>query len=98
MPPAEVESVLFSQFNQTEKTVILTPVDMGPDMETNLEKHLQLFKQKDIAVVSLQLDLGQSSHAGISTSLYRLGFEPKLIIPYGGQGDVVLFQLRSDCS
>jgi hypothetical protein len=92
----EEESVLFAQIAQLDKTVMLTPGAIGQDIASNLENHVRLLKHKEMSAIFFQLDLGQSAQTTIIDPLDQLGFVPKLIIPYGGQGDLVTYQLRFD--
>jgi hypothetical protein len=90
------ESVFFSQLSQMENAAWLRPEIIGRDMETSLKKHLQLFAERSVANVFVRLDLGHSAQSEIIAPLHRLGFEPRLVIPYGAEGDVVIYQARSE--
>ncbi|MFO7876118.1 MAG: hypothetical protein R6U55_06005 [Desulfovermiculus sp.] len=92
----EPESVFFSQLSQMENAAWLRPEIIGRDIEVSLEKHLQLFAERSVANVFVRLDLGRSIHSEIIVPLQRLGFEPRLVIPYGAEGDVVIYQARSE--
>ncbi|MFP4285472.1 MAG: hypothetical protein ACLFQG_07980 [Desulfovermiculus sp.] len=93
----EPESVFFSQLSQMENAAWLYPEIIGRDMEASLEKHVHLFAERNVANVFVRLDLGQSAHCELIEPLSRLGFEPRLVIPYGGQGDLLIYQAGAGC-
>ncbi|MFO7802024.1 MAG: hypothetical protein R6V55_07000 [Desulfovermiculus sp.] len=90
----EPESYFFTQLSQVENAAWLHPEIIGRDMEDSLNNHLQLFKKKMITNVFFRLDLGRSAQSEIIGPLHRLGFQPRLVIPYGGEGDLVIYQAR----
>lgn len=92
------ESVLLTHLDTANNSAMLTMAAMGGDIESNLVNHLSLFKDKEIANVYFQLDVGDADQAGIIIPLQRCGFEPKLVIPYGGRGDLAVYQQGAACS
>ncbi len=88
-------SVLASALDRTRKTVTLRPVLTGADIEENIRRHRRLFQGEKIIYCYLELDLGQPWQADFAGPLLLNGFIPRLIIPYGGVGDLVIFQWRN---
>ncbi len=89
----EAYSVLSTEIDHGLSRAILRPVWPGEDCAENLANHVALLRQEAISSVRLEMDLGVSWHAGFTPGLTRLGFEPKMILPYAGVSDVVLFEL-----
>jgi hypothetical protein len=96
-PPGD-ESVLFGHVNRLENTAVLAMAAMGGDLGDNLDRHLRLFEKQNVDAVYFQLDVGDSVQAGAIGPLERTGFQPRLVIPYGGRGDVVVYESRSKAS
>ena len=78
--------------NQTRKKVTLQPLWAGADMEQNIANHVALFTREKIKNIYCTIDLGQSWQAAFAPALSRNGFVPQLILPYGGRGDLLIFQ------
>ncbi len=95
---APPHSVLSSQVDILHREVVLLPVCIGQDIETNLAGHLRLFAEEGLRVVFFLIDLGQGWQADFIPSLFKGGFKPRVIFPYGGKGDQILFQLENNRS
>jgi len=85
-------SVLSTALDRTRKTVTLRPVLTGADIEENIRRHLLLFQRERIRNIYFELDLGQFWQADFALPLSKNGFSPRIIIPYGGLGDLLIFQ------
>lgn len=86
-------SVLSAEFRRTQQTVILRPIRSGKDAEENLVGHLRLFSREALPNVYFEMDLGLAWQSDFAPGLMRNGFTPRLVIPYGGEGDTLVFQL-----
>ncbi|MFH1139183.1 MAG: ATP-binding protein [Pseudomonadota bacterium] len=89
-------SVISSQLNQTRKSVNLRPALSGKDIEKNLKAHLDLFKHEGVRMVFFEMDLGSAWQSEFTPALLAGGFKPRVILPYAGQKDIVVFQLEKD--
>ncbi|MBI5586062.1 MAG: hypothetical protein HY892_19800 [Deltaproteobacteria bacterium] len=85
-------SVLAADLDRRRKTVTLRPVVSGKDIENNIRQHLRLFQREQIKNIFCELDLGRSGQADFAVPLLSNGFSPRIIIPYGGTGDLLVFQ------
>lgn len=85
-------SVISADLDRTRKTVTLRPVVTGKDMEDNIRRHLRLFQREGIRNIFFELDLGQSGQVDFAVPLLNNGFSPRIIVPYGGTGDLLVFQ------
>lgn len=89
-------SVLSAHVDRKVGRVTLRPVWWGKDAEENLADHVRVLKQENIPQIFFEMDLGRSWHSRFTPGLLNTGFEPRLVLPYAGAGDLVMFQLRDD--
>jgi anti-sigma regulatory factor (Ser/Thr protein kinase) len=87
-------SVLSARVNKPQNRVFLRPIRPGTDIQENVANHLRLFSREAIQNVFFVMDLAVSWQAHFTPALLDNGFGPKLVFPYGGEGDLVLFQLK----
>jgi anti-sigma regulatory factor (Ser/Thr protein kinase) len=86
-------SVLSAHFDRPRNRVILRPLLDGKDAEENIADHLKLFRKEEIHNVFFEMDIGKPWHTHFTPGVLRNGFTPRMVIPYGGYGDRVVFQL-----
>ncbi len=87
-------SVLSAEFDRLNGQVTLHPVWPGADMETNVAQHLKLLKQEGLRNIFFLVDLGQAWQADFAPALLQNGFLARLVLPYAGEGDLVVFQFE----
>ena len=85
-------SVFSAEMDRSQASVTLRPLRSGTDAEKNLLDHLTLFRRESMVNVFFEMDLGQSWQALFAPGLLKQGFRPRLILPYAGEGDIVVFQ------
>ncbi|MBF0550244.1 MAG: hypothetical protein HQK60_06890 [Deltaproteobacteria bacterium] len=85
-------SVLSADFDRFRGLVTLYPVRSGADAADNLAQYLRLFRGEAIEDIFFLMDLAQPWQADFTPALLQCGFAPRLILPYAGEGDVVMFQ------
>lgn len=85
-------SVVSADLDGTRKTVTLRPVLTGKDREENIGRHLRLFQREGIKNIFFELDLGRIEQADFAVPLLKNGFSPRIIVPYGGTGDLLVLQ------
>jgi hypothetical protein len=85
-------SVIFTEFHRTRSIVTLTPIRTGMDQEENIASHLNLLRSESAKTILFEMDLGVGWQAGFTPALLKNGFVPRFILPYAGEGDVVVFQ------
>jgi hypothetical protein len=61
-------------------------------MAQNLSRHVDAFKKEGVSNVLFELDLGISEHALWIPALTEQHFIPRVVLPYAGKGDLVIFQ------
>ncbi|MFH1490498.1 MAG: hypothetical protein ABII06_16445 [Pseudomonadota bacterium] len=91
-------SVLTADIDKSQKLITLRPVRSGRDIETNLNNHLRLFEKEAYANIFFEMDLGIPWHAHFTPALFGEGFRPRLLLPYAGEGDMVVFQLGAEAA
>ncbi|MCF8128619.1 MAG: ATP-binding protein [Deltaproteobacteria bacterium] len=87
-------SVLAARFNRAQNRVFLRPMRFGTDFHENIVNYLRLFSRESIRNVFFVMDLAVFWQAHFTPALLDNGFEPQLVLPYGGKGDLVVFQLK----
>ena len=85
-------SVFASDFDRELNQVTLRPLWPGKDGMENIKRHIAAFKKEGILNIFFAVDLGVTAQASIVDSLMECGFEPKILIPYGGRSDLIIFQ------
>jgi len=85
-------SVLSTQIDRPGSRVDLDILWPGADMEDNLQRHLQLFRKEGLRNVVFEIDVGSAWKSAAIPCLLRNGFQPVQILPYAGEGDIILFQ------
>lgn len=88
------DSVLFTSFDRIQRQVTLQPVIFGMDARDNLRNHVRQLNKEAFPTVFFEMDLGRAWQADFTPALLRTGFTPRLVIPYAGKGDLVIFQLE----
>jgi hypothetical protein len=85
-------SVLASELDRANRRVTLRPIWSGTDAERNVKDHVQLFEKEGLENVFFIMDVGRSWQAQFAPAALACGFAPRLVLPYGGKGDLVVFQ------
>ncbi len=85
-------SVLASEFDRSRQKVTLRPLWAGNDMKKNIADHLTLFAAEELENIFFVMDLGRSWQAAFFPALSQNGFTPRLLLPYGGKGDLLVLQ------
>jgi len=87
-------SVFASQFMRSQRVVFLRPVWDGIDASANLSKYVQILKNEGMQTIFVEIDLGHAWQANLAPAIRENGFTPRLILPYAGKADIVVFQYR----
>ncbi|MBW1910244.1 MAG: hypothetical protein JRJ11_11990 [Deltaproteobacteria bacterium] len=91
-------SVLSAEFDRSQMIVTLRPIRPGADADKNMANHLKLFTEESLRSVFFEMDLAQPWQTEFTPTLLKNGFTPRLVLPYAGQGDLVIFQLGDKLS
>ena len=66
----------------------------GMDMAENLSRHLQLFAEEKLSNIFFSIDLAFPWQNLMIPDLLAQKFTPRLLLPYGGKSDLVIFQYK----
>ncbi len=87
-------SVFATQFVRSQNDIILFPVWDGVDVSINLAKHVKTILDEGLRIIFLIIDLGYAWQANLTPALKENNFIPRIILPYAGKSDIVVFQYR----
>lgn len=94
-PPAgrpRRESLLGASLDRHGNLAELRPFLDGQDLEANLTAHVAAIRDKGIRRILYYMDLSRPWEAALADDLLRAGFVPRLVLPHGGQSDMVVWQ------
>lgn len=87
------ERSLFSAHLQPEiGQVSFIPMVFGSDAKECIEHHVTTLVADKYTNIFFRIDLGYAWQTALADHLMENGFAPKLVLPYGGKSDVVVFQ------
>ena len=89
-------SVLSAEMDRDLARATLRPIWPGADCEVNLAGHVTLLRQEGFQSIFFEMDLGISRQSEFTPGLLKLGFVPRMILPYAGVADLVIFELKAD--
>jgi hypothetical protein len=87
-------SVFAGQFERAHHQITLRAIWDGEDAAANLTQHIKVLKADNLPNIFFEIDLAQAWQANLTLALLENHFHPRLILPYGGQADVVVFQYQ----
>jgi hypothetical protein len=88
-------SIISAEFDRAPGRVTLRPIWWGGDAEETLTAYVQTLLREELPNIFFQMDLGRSWHCHFTPALMKCGFEPRLLLPYAGKGDLVIFQYKA---
>jgi hypothetical protein len=86
------DAVLAVDSDRAAGSVTLRPLWWGPDAPAVVSDHVALLRREGWPDILCELDLGQSWQARFGPALLDAGFAPRLVIPDGGRGDLLVLQ------
>lgn len=85
-------SVLSAELNRNLSCATLRPVWEGKDSQANVSSHVETLRLEGYRDILFEIDMGRSWHSSFVPAILACGFTPRLILPYGGKGDLLIFQ------
>ena len=89
---ARRESLLGASLDRHRDLAELRPFLDGQDLAANLTAHVAAIRDKGIGRILYYMDLSRPWEAALADDLLRTGFVPRLVLPHGGQSDMVVWQ------
>ena len=87
-------SIFAPQFDRANRQITLRAIWDGADAAANLAQHVKILSAEDLPNIFFEIDLACAWQAALTPALLNNGFSPRLVLPYGGRADVVVFQHR----
>jgi anti-sigma regulatory factor (Ser/Thr protein kinase) len=87
-------SVFAPQFDRSNGQITLRAIWDGMDVAENLAQHIKVLRAENLPNIFFELDLAHAWQANMTQALLENNFRPRLILPYGGDADVVVFQYQ----
>jgi hypothetical protein len=88
-------SVLSAELDREAGRATLHPVWWGNDFRETLNAYVDTLLKEDLPNIFFEMDLGKSWHCHFAPALVDSGFAPRLVLPYAGKGDLVVFQYEA---
>jgi hypothetical protein len=88
--------VISAEFDRAAGRATLRPIWWGRNAEDTLAAYVQTLLGEEIPNIFFEMDLGRSWNCHFTPALLKNGFEPRLLLPYAGKGDLVIFQYGLD--
>jgi anti-sigma regulatory factor (Ser/Thr protein kinase) len=89
-------SVFATEFDRANGQITLKAIWDGIDAAENLARHVKVLKAENLRNIFFEIDLAYAWQANLAYALLENHFQPRLILPYVGEADVVVFQYRED--
>ncbi|SMD05354.1 hypothetical protein [Sporomusa malonica] len=85
-------SVFAVSVDRNQKQAVLSALVVGADAQAVLREYVSSLRQQGVSTMFFELDIGKELEALLAADLRAAGFAPSFVLPWGGQGDVVVFQ------
>lgn len=85
-------SVLSSRLRHRLSEAVLVPLVGGRDMKDCLADHVRVLRAEGYERIFFHMDLGWGWQAALAEAVAGTGFVPRLVLPYGGRSDMVVFE------
>lgn len=85
-------SIFAMEIRRERLEAYLRPLWPGEDFAENLSRHVDLCKKEGLINIFFAVDLGISWNALLAPILISQAFKPRVMIPFAGQADLVIFQ------
>ena len=84
------DSAISAKLDRLQTTATLCILVAGDDIENNLATHIAALRSQGVKNIFFELDLGKAEEVQLVPAIIAVGFQPQLILPWGGCGDVVV--------
>ncbi len=87
-----LHSVFSVQFDRNHSQATLRAIWDGEDTSNNLSQHVKILRAEGLPNIFFEIDLSKAWQAALAPVLLEKNFRPKILLPYAGEGDVIVFQ------
>lgn len=85
-------SVFSAQLRPAAGKATLFPMVTGTDAGHCIARHVEILHQENFADIFIHIDLAHGWQAAMGQAVMDNGFTPRLVLPYGGKSDILVFQ------
>lgn len=85
-------SLLSTTLDKHKGLAVLRLLLDGEDAPANIAAHVRALSEKGVANILLYMDLSRAWEAALAGAVIASGFKPRLVLPFAGRSDVVVFQ------
>lgn len=89
------ESVFTTELDRSREQAAIRPLVFGEDAQLNLVQHINSLQKEKLFNIFFEMDLGKAWQVKLTPYLLSSGFKPCLLLPYAGDGDLLLFQFEA---
>ncbi len=86
------KSVIAAEIVREVGTAILKPVWWGRDHSSLIHAYVSTLLNERLFNIFFEIDLGHAWESHFTPGLLECGFEPRLVLPYAGVSDILIFQ------
>jgi len=85
-------SLFAAEISREKAEACLRPLLPGDDLAANVKAHVRYLSKDGLLTLLFEIDLGLPWHAELTEVLLAEGFQPKILLPFAGRSDLVIFQ------
>jgi len=85
-------SLFAADLDKNKGLAVFRPLLDGEDTAANLSAQVEALSGKGVPNILLYLDLSRAWEAALAGPAMQAGFEPRLVLPFAGRSDVLVFQ------
>jgi hypothetical protein len=89
-------SVIATDIDKGRAKATLKPVWWGKDDSKLIQAYIKALLKEGLFNIFFEMDLGHSWQCYFTPALLESHFEPCLVLPYGGTGDILMFQYSEE--
>ena len=85
-------SVFSVQLRPEAGNATLFPMVTGADAAQCIARHVEMLHREKFSNIFIRIDLAHGWQAAMGKAILDNGFVPRLVLPYGGKSDILVFQ------
>lgn len=88
-------AVLSADLDRRQGRAVLHPIWWGKDAAHIISAHVDTLLKDGFPNIWFEMDLGRPWHCHFVPALLGAGFEPRLVLPYAGRADLLIFSYKT---